>query len=307
MHDAPTSLRPRLGFTAFLTALSVLTACATATAQDASPLLPDLDQATPRRMQLRQVISPKRGRLFMLGFDSAAANVGDGPMLLHGVRLKGREPLMRADQLVRTNSGRLQLTKNVGRLRYIRFSDHQHWHFLDFMRYEIRDDRTLRLVLRDQKTGFCLGDRYRAPKGFRIPARVNRPQYGDNCALGKPGLLGIFEGLTPGWGDLYKASLEGQEIDITSLPAGTYQLVHRANPTGRLIEKTLANNSSSLRIRVRWPHGHSSYPTVTIIGACPGTLGCVGSWLPGPAPIPPDLVGTPYGNALPGGAPSATP
>ena len=263
----------------------------------ATPLLPDLDQDTIRHLVLTEHREGGRRR-FRLGFDSAASNVGDGPMLLHGVRTGDRRPTMRADQLVQQSDGSLVLTKGVGALHFIRQRDHQHWHFADFERYELREDRTMELVVRDRKTGFCLGDRYRVPARVRVPRRAPRRVYGDNCGLGRDELHGIFEGISPGWGDRYVAVLEGQYLDITDVPAGTYQLVQRANPDGRLRERTLANNAATNRLRITWPHGHRSFPTVTIVGVCPATFGCVGEWPDGRAPIPPDLRGTPFGDAL---------
>jgi hypothetical protein len=272
---------------------------APAVALDATPTpqLPDLNQALPRHLAIGRVVVGGHVR-FRLGFDSAAANMGPGPLLVHGTRRSRSAPTMRADQLVRASDGSVQITKGVGRLRFIRLHDHRHWHFLDFERYEIRDDRTLELVTRDRKTGFCVGDRYRIRRAINVPGRAPRRVYGDNCAPNKPRLLGIFEGLSAGWGDRYKALLEGQHVDITRLPSGIYQLVHRVNPEGRLIETTLANNSATVRLRIDWAHGRAARPELEVLGVCPNSFGCAGSWWPGPRPVPSDLQGTPFGAAL---------
>ena len=263
----------------------------------ATPLLPDLDQALPRHLAVERVMVGDRARV-RLGFDSAAANMGPGPLLVHGTRRSRTAPTMRADQLVRASDGSLQITKGVGGLRFIRLHDHWHWYFLDFERYEIRDDRTLELVTRDRKTGFCIGDRYRVERKINVLGRAAHRVYGDNCAPNRPRLMGIFEGLSPGFGDRYKALLEGQHIDISRLHSGIYQLVHRVNPAGRLIETTLANNSATLRLRIVWTRGHEERPDVTVLGVCPNAFGCAGAWWPGARPVPSDLQGTPFGAAL---------
>ena len=58
-----------------------------------------------------------------------------------------------------------------------------------------------------------------------------------------------------GWGDDYDPHLEGQQIDVTGLPAGVYVLRHPSNPERRLRESSYANNSASLRLRLTWPNG----------------------------------------------------
>ena len=43
------------------------------------------------------------------------------------------------------------------------------------------------------------------------------------------------EGVTPGWGDVYTWDTPDQFIDITTVPAGTYDLVMETNPMGTLL------------------------------------------------------------------------
>ncbi len=66
--------------------------------------------------------------------------------------------------------------------------------------------------------------------------------------LHKPAMLQVRQGISVGWGDDYGAFLEGQSIDVTGLPSGTYRLTHTVNASGRLRERTRANNSASVRI-----------------------------------------------------------
>ena len=83
-------------------------------------------------------------------------------------------------------------------------------------------------LMRDRKTGFCLGDRYRV--AYPLPGRPSAPRFGERCGKGAPRLLAIREGISIGWGDNYNPHLEGQEFEVTSLPPGRYVLVHRVNP-----------------------------------------------------------------------------
>ena len=71
------------------------------------------------------------------------------------------------------------------KLRYVHSSDHSHWHVLGFMRYELQSATGKRLV-RDKKTGFCLGDRYRVE--LALPGRSPTARYSDRCGKGAPRL-----------------------------------------------------------------------------------------------------------------------
>ena len=61
----------------------------------------------------------------------------------------------------------------------------------------------------------------------------------------------MIEGLSPGWADDYKPNLEGQFLDVTSVPAGRYLLVHRTNVDGRLRESRRGNDAASVLLSLR--------------------------------------------------------
>src|SRR6266536_345394 len=128
----PMRCRP-LRRTAFAAATLALSA---APAQAAALRLPDLDQETPR--QLDVMVTGSAGHPhFRLGFGSAVRNV--------------------------------------------RAITHQHWHLHGFDRYELRRAGAAPVLVRDRKSGFCLGDRYRVV-GRTVPAAAPQPVYTSNCA-----------------------------------------------------------------------------------------------------------------------------
>ena len=47
--------------------------------------------------------------------------------------------------------------------------------------------------------------------------------------------LYVFEGITPGWGDVYTWDTPDQFIDISNTPPGTYDLVMKTNPNSSLL------------------------------------------------------------------------
>jgi hypothetical protein len=222
-------------------------------------LLPDLVQVAPEHVQL-----VLRGDRRLLTFAAAAENRGDGPLIIKGSRASRRVKSMVARQLVTRADGSHYRVGQVGRLRYVRSPDHSHWHLRDFMRFELRTEDGKRLG-RDQKTGFCLGDRY--DSDAPTPAEPTRPRFTSRCGLGKPGRLRLTQGISVGYGDVYQARLEGQFIDVTGLPHGRYVLVHRVNPHGRLLDGRRGNDASSVVVDI-------GARQARVVRRCAGTARC---------------------------------
>src|SRR5262249_19319873 len=80
-----------------------------------------------------------------------------------------------------------------------------HFHFRDPADYELRGPRGT--VAFGHKQAFCIRD--------SLPYGAGRSG-GYTCD---------FQGLSPGWGDDYPATLDGQWIDVTGVPAGDYEVV----------------------------------------------------------------------------------
>lgn len=113
---------------------------------------------------------------------------------------------------------------------------HGHYHLHGFALYQLLDP-TGAVVLTGHKQGFCVQD------GEKLPGTQTDPKYRD-CAN---------QGLAVGWGDLYAADLPCQWIDITDLPAGTYQLRVTANPDRLIGEVRLDNNVASMDVVIAPP------------------------------------------------------
>jgi hypothetical protein len=200
----------------------------------------------------------------LLTFAAAAENRGDGPLIIRGARPNRRTRAMAATQVVVHADGSRERVADAGRLRYVHSTDHSHWHLRDFMRFELRRQGGRRLG-RDQKTGFCLGDRY--DSGASTPAEPPRPRYTHRCGLGRPGLLRLRQGISVGYGDIYPSRLEGQFIDVTGLAPGRYVLVHRVNPHGRLVDGRKGNDASAVAIQL-------GAARVRVLRRCAGTARC---------------------------------
>jgi hypothetical protein len=220
--------------------------------------LPDIEQIPPYEIGVVH-----RDGHWYLGFATAARNVGAG-----GLRIRGRrrpDGTMTAEQV--TDDGLQVLNPAIGTLRYVTTYGHSHWHYMRFMRYELRGIDVPGALL-DRKQGFCLGD---------------APWVEGWCSRGRPEISAIDEGIRAGGADIYEPNVEGQEIEIDrhTAPAGRYVLTSRIGPTGVLEETRTDNNVASTVIQLRWPLADGQ--ALTPIGSCVGE-GCAG-----PVPAAPRL------------------
>ena len=227
----------------------LLAGCGRCGADQPGELLPDLVQSQPRALTVYRA-----GDSWRLAFLSAVENDGAGPMLLEGRRPNQSTPAMRVTQLVQRTDGSEASYPVAGEIRFVHSETHLHWHFLDFERYELLAPDG-QLLGRDQKTGFCLGDRYDAQASVHVPGEPDQPVWTQECGRGQPGRLVVREGISAGFGDDYVPRLEGQWIDITSLPAGRYVLRHRVNVGRALRESSYADNSATVSFDLRWRAG----------------------------------------------------
>jgi Lysyl oxidase len=237
--------------------LVLLAAGCGGSAGGATEVLPDLVQSPPRALEVYEADGAWR-----LAFLSAVENEGRGPMLLVGRRPDKGTPAMTVHQLVRRSDGTAATYEVDGEIRFVQSETHRHWHFLDFERYDILTSEGAALG-RDQKTGFCLGDRYNASRTVELPGEPERPVWTQECGRGQPERLVIREGISPGFGDDYVPRLEGQWIDITDLPAGSYVLRHRVNVDRILREGDYRNNSAETPFELSW--SDSGTPTVLAV------------------------------------------
>lgn len=241
----------------------VATRTVSADASSALELLPDLDQEAPGELRVEVDLSGS-GRSYRLGFRSAVRNVGVGALVIEGERPDLVTPEMRADQLVEREGEAPSVVRSVGRLAYVEASTHQHWHLLDFDRYELRREGSSRGLVRDRKSGFCLGDRYRV-RELSLRATPRHKVFRTRCGLTRRDLFRIREGISVGYADHYQPFLEGQSLPLDGLPEGRYLLVHQVNADRRLRELSYANNAASTLIELRW---RGSRASVRILASC---------------------------------------
>ena len=118
-------------------------------------------------------------------------------------------------------NGKSRTYRDVAQIRYTNSPPHHHWHLMRFDSFELRtlDGRTL---VRDRKSGFCLADHWGTAPGH-WPNR--KPHFLGDCEQYHPDATHVLMGTTPGYTDRYPAFFHGQNVDVTGVPAGIYDLV----------------------------------------------------------------------------------
>jgi hypothetical protein len=233
---------------------------APARSDDPAPaqVLPDMRQNVPSDVKIAEVDGTWR-----LGFASEVTNGGPGYLKITG-NGPGDAPMV-ADQIVQMSDGSTTTVDAVGEMHYVIGGGHEHWHLLDFERYELRSaSDPAHTIVKDQKTGFCLTDAFTS----------------DLCGRNQPELTTVSEGISVGGSDKYLGYLEGQYLvlDPTTVPSGDYVLVNRMNPTGALVDADASDDAASVRLAVSWDAGGT--PTIQITNSCPASIDC-------PAPTDP--------------------
>ena len=227
----------------------------------AQELLPDFDTRAPSGL----AVGGGAGR-WLLGFTSMVDNVGLGPSMLVGTRTRA-QPRMSVTQRVKLSNGNWRTYDGVGQMRYTNSAPHHHWHLMKFVGFSLTA-LSGDVIVTDRKSGFCLADHWGAAPGH-WPHR--RPHFSGDCEQYHPEATRVVQGTSVGYTDRYPGFFHGQNVDITHVKAGVYDLVHRANPSMLFRELRYENDAASLRVRLTW---HAGTPRVAVLRACQATAGC---------------------------------
>jgi hypothetical protein len=178
-----------------------------------------------------------------LRFTSDVQNVGAGAMevrlpWLTSTGTSGFIPgQCHAEQVVTTGNG-AQAVRPAGDCLF--HLAHAHFHYKDLISYTLYGHGATGPTTKvgtSQKASFCLADdeyfgfATSGPNGQRD--FVGQP--GCNIPETVGNSLYVFEGITPGWGDVYTWDTPDQFIDISHTPPGTYDLVMKTNPNNSLL------------------------------------------------------------------------
>lgn len=209
-------------------------------------LLPDLVALPPWDLEITHWNRTRE----LLSFAASPWNAGPGPLVVEGFRRPG-EPTMDAFQYYYGPTATAVSRTTAGSLVYDARRGHDHWHFLQFARYDLRNASTGALV-RSTKQAFCLAPTDAVDLTL---AGANWTPWLSNITSVCAGRTAtwIREALLTGWADTYYQTVAGQAFDVTDLPAGRYRISIVVNPLGLLQERSTANNAAE---RIVYLRGH---------------------------------------------------
>jgi hypothetical protein len=192
-----------------------------------------------------------QGSRRVLQFTTAVANIGDGPLVLEGRTISTADGSVTQGYQVIWRRDGSRCARATGRFDF--HSGHLHFHFNDFVGYELRQDDPFNgpFAATGSKASFCLLDlaRVRSFRAEEFPRQV----LNQTCASAE----GI-QGISVGWKDVYERILPGQSINLDSsaaeqVPAGTYFLVNVVDPNHLLWDKNPDNNASFVSVGIGLP------------------------------------------------------
>jgi len=207
---------------------------------------PDLRTLPPSNIGIEY--NPVTGRK-LLRFSNTIANAGEGPLELiptNNATTGTTDAYQRLYSHDDAGNWRVASTVHVG--TFVFHPQHEHWHFEDFARYELRDAAPdgspgSRVLASSDKVSFCAMDSElfdstleHAGEAAYVPCNATDPQ-----------------GISVGWADVYDWDLYGQTLDISGLFDGDYWLVSTADP-GNLLDEgggaAETNNASAVKVHI---------------------------------------------------------
>lgn len=206
--------------------------------------LPDL-----RMAPLSNFYTENSGGERRLRFRTIMTNEGTGPLEVRGRRDNLTQPHLTTQQAIHDGSGNVRLVGSRALMEYA-VDGHDHWHIQGVMLYQMWSANGA--VRRGTKVGFCFLDSYRY--NLSMPGAPQSQVYPERLC-GDRGDLTNRMGLSVGWGDDYPANFAYQWIDISTLPAGDYTVMARADEQDWYLESNETNNCAYARVRITATNG----------------------------------------------------
>lgn len=200
-----------------------------------SLLLPDLKLSPPEQLYIE---STKDGRF--IRFNTTFINQGKGPLEVVG-QFNQESQKTRARQKIYKIDGTIQ-EEELG--EFIFHPGHEHWHIEKYALFELwgikENGDPDKLIATTEKMSFCLWDEKSYDLTLENASQIQR----------YTGCNNETQGVSVGWSDTYEATIEGQVLDIRSLPDGHYLVRSIINPDKKIQESEYSNNEVKLPIKI---------------------------------------------------------
>jgi hypothetical protein len=133
---------------------------------------------------------------------------------------------------------------SAGEMIYVNADGHHHWHLQKVARYSLWNAAKTAEVAPAQKVGFCLDDSQHVEMSKGPETRAysdNVAPFREFCQQYHPDATSVYEGISPGWRDLYESDLAFQWVNASDVLPGEYWLREDVNPVGVVKEEPGAN------------------------------------------------------------------
>jgi len=187
-------------------------------------LLPELQAIVPTHLQMQN-----QQQKDILRFTNGIANLGPGHLQMAPIFPENPDDDVLAIQQILDADGNIVFEELVSSFAF--HNAHNHWHIVDVVEFSVHSDSPDGpIVGNSEKVTFCIEDVFKMGDNANTAERI----YWD-CTVS-------LQGVQAGWADQYHQSTEGNQVDMTNAPEGTYFLVHHVNPDGNFIELDDTNN-----------------------------------------------------------------
>jgi len=174
----------------------------------------------------------------LLRFATTSWNRGTGPLELIAGSVNKSKKKQKVYQRVYAEDGSY---RDLLAGSFVWHQQHNHFHLEQYAHYILQPVGAPGASSRtSSKTTFCVMDT--TPIDLSLPEAPQEPVY-STCES-------AVQGMSVGWGDTYPSGLAGQEIDVTDLPDGDYQLTIVVDPKNMLLESDETDNTGVVLIRL---------------------------------------------------------
>ena len=228
-------------------------------------LIPDQQTVVPQHLQIVNVNHKE-----LLRLSNGIANTGSGVwQMIPAKPDQNKNEFQKANQQFLDSNGKIVAECETNSVS-IYHPAHKHFHISDVALFEVRIGSPTGVLFRDTPTKVtsCLID------WIRLVGNSPDNERGySSCDSG-------VQGISPGWVDQYHMALEGQSIDMTGAPVGTYYLVSHANPKNWFFETDHTNNDAWVEFHLERNSNGNPKIVISHHSECDQKTGLCGDNLP---------------------------